>query len=221
MYRLFVAGAFALALSPIAGAEAATFGGSTSFSGDVCDLDTDGDSGFDDCRTIEQPGAGNPVGVFSLTLDGLDPNATTAALVEITVEEADLFTDSGANNRSEFFALSLDDLFLGVLFDRSTSDEAAINASLGASVEANIAAAAATSDAISLSFRIPLDEFAPLIADGSLTAFFDFSADQGVGTFLNPSLSVSYAVPLPASMLLLLSGFAGLAFVGRRKTAAA
>lgn len=220
MNKCFLAGAFALALLPGEQAEAVTFSASTSFPGDVCGLDTDGDSGFDDCRTIEQPGTNNPVGVFSLTLDGLNPDASSDATVSISVAEADLFTDSGANNRLEFFALSIDSLFLGVLFDRSTSNEALINAGLAASVSANIVAATGTTDAISLMFDIPLAEFAPLISDGSLTFFFDFSDDPGVGAFLDPEVSVSYAVPLPGGLALLLTGLAGLGCLRRLRAAA-
>ncbi|MEM7523443.1 MAG: VPLPA-CTERM sorting domain-containing protein, partial [Pseudomonadota bacterium] len=209
--------ALALALMTTNGAHAATAGGTAAFAGDICTLDIDAESGFDDCRTLLQPGADNPVGVFSLTIDELDTKAFSDATITITSSLADLFKPLGDNDAAEHFGLSIDGVSFGVLFDETKADERAINPGLADSVGANISAATASRDAISLVFTIAQADFAGLVADGSLTALFDFRTDESVGNFVDPTFSVSYAVPLPASMMLMLSGLAGLFYLGRRR----
>ena len=69
-------------------ANAATF--TASFSGDVCAIPPAvSEAGESDCSFIEQ--AGSSKGVFALTIDNVDPNIASDAMVTILSSGADLF----------------------------------------------------------------------------------------------------------------------------------
>lgn len=169
--------------------------------GNICKIyDTNPVNGLNDCNEISQ-GNGNPLGVFSLGLSGLPVAATGGAEFQIWVQDADLFGPTGGNTTAEFFSLFIDNLFLGTLFDDSIMDEDAGPAQgLAASVAANILSAGAAPHLLNLNFFLPAASFAPLIADGSLTAFFDFSSDRNTNRFVNPTFSVSYTIEDPGSI---------------------
>ena len=207
---------------------AATF--ITDFGGDVCSIppaDQSPDGG--DCRLIEWQS--NPVGVFTMSLTGMDPNVVGDATVGISSTRADLFRTDGQlepggsrNNPVEFFELWLDDVYYGRLFDETTADEAAISPELAESVQINIDQATNTVDPFRLSFTVPEAITRDLVADGTLTARFDFRNSGDVNLLLDPTFVVSYdtevpavPVPLPAGGLLLAAGCLAFGAVGRRK----
>lgn len=169
--------------------------------GNICKIyDTNPLNGLNDCNEILQDN-GNPLGVFSLGLTGLPVAATGGAEFQIWVQDADLFGPTGGNTTAEFFSLFLDNLLLGTLFEGNPADEDAGPAKgLAASVAANIASAGAAPHLLNLNFFLPAAAFAPLIADGTLTAIFDFSSDRNTNRFLNPTFSVSYTIEDPSSI---------------------
>jgi len=209
-----------LTFGAFSAANAVTVTSTYSYVGDICD-DFDADGGatgadFNDCNEIVQDGGAT--GLFGMELLGLRAHIVSDALFTLSVQVADLFSVGGGNNPNEAFGFSLDNVFLGNLFDDSTADEAAINGSLAASVQANIDASPKSDSAIDLSFSVAAADIAPIIQDGRMTAWFDFSGD--VNSMRNIELTVNYAaIPLPAGGALLLAGLLGLGAVRRRKTA--
>ncbi len=199
-------------------AQAVSVTASSSYIGDICD-DFDADGGpsgidFNDCKDAVQNGG--PVGLFGLEVLGLRSHIVSDAVFTISASVADLFLVGGGNNPIEHFGFSLDNIFLGTLFDESTVDEAIINAGLAASVEDNIAASTGSDSSIELNFSMSAAEIAPIVQDQRITAWFDFQG-AGVNSMRNLTLSVSYeAVPLPASGLFLVFGLAGLGLARRR-----
>jgi hypothetical protein len=216
----------------IAGSAASAATYSASYTGDVCSIPPSV-PGSEDCAVIQQ--AGSPTGEFELKLNGLDANISSDAKITVTSTNADLFrtdaqggSSTARNNPDEYFGFSLDTLFLGILFDASTADEAAINAGLAVSVQSNIDATGDQSVApINLEFILPKAQAASLVADGMISATFNFAfpldVNYNVNLFNNPAVTIEYdtkapsVVPLPASSLLLLAGLGGLATLRRKR----
>lgn len=220
--------ALAMAICSAFSAQAATVTSSTAYFGELCSTDETGaPDDLNDCATI--PGNVGILGVYDLMIFDLDPNVVSDAHLSLTVKVADLFSTGDTaeavdNNPNERFRLFVDGVDYGLLFDESTADEAAVNQSLADSVQENIDAAAWTADQITLDFVISLADFAPLIKDGALFLRVDFRDDLNINTFRDMVFTVSYetgltAVPAPASLLLLLSGIAGIAAVRKPKAA--
>ena len=206
--------ACAIVVFAVGAANATTVTGVASFEGDVCAFDP---SGGNDCLNIEQPDTANDVGVFTLGITGLNSQISGPATISITSTNADLFLTGGGNNIRERFELLIDDVSFGVLFDGSTADEAAINPGLALSVQQAIDNSSTSADSLFLSLQLSNAEIAPLLDDGELEFTFDFRVDVDVGSFTNIGITAVYAVPLPSSMVLMFSGFAGFIYLGRRR----
>lgn len=199
-------------------ASAATVTFSTSATGNICSIfDANSENGLNDCNEINQQN-GNPIGLFSLSFYNLPSPSPGPVNFNLTSLDADLFGPAGGNSTGEFFALSLNSLSLGTLFDGSQTDEAnGPGIGLAASVAANIAAATTAPHALNLSFSLAYADFVPLVSQGSLTAFLDFRQDRNVNRFVDPTFTVQYqvgeiaTVPLPSSVLLLLAALVLLA----------
>ncbi len=200
-------------------AEAVTVTGSYTYIGDICD-DFDADGGasgtdFNDCDEIVQSN-GSPVGTFGMNISGLNPRISSDATFSLSVRVADLFGVGGGNNPRESFGFRLEDYRLGNLFDETTADEAAINAGLAASVQSSIDASTASSGAVNLIWTMAAADLYPIVQDGTIGGYFDFTGD--VNSMRDIDFSVTYAaVPVPASGALIVAGLGLLGFM-RRKT---
>jgi hypothetical protein len=238
MKKLLILGA-ATVMSIGSAASAATY--SASFSGDVCSIPPGADGPFVDCSLIEQ--AGNPTGVFTLALTGLNPNIAGDAKITVSAQFADLFLNDEQiaqelaslpqgttprtnirNNLDESFVLSLDSLLIGRLFDGLP--ENSIFQGLSASVQASIDNATGSVGSFLLEFLVAKSQIEPLLADGEIFTTFDFRAPNAiynVNFFSDPAVTLEYqvgnpqVVPLPASGLLLIAGVLSLALSKRRR----
>ena len=223
MHKPLLFALFATIMPLAHAANALTVTSSNSYIGDICD-DFDSNGGatgtdFNDCNEIVQNGG--PLGLFSLGLENLKSFATSAAHFDVSVRISDLFGVGGGNNPIENFALRLDNYALGTLFDASIHDEALINAGLAQSVQANIDASTASHGPINLAFSLTVGEITPLIADGRIDMFFDFSSDGGVNSMRDISISVNYsAVPLPAGGIPFVLALAAVGFCANRRNRA-
>ena len=221
MLNLFGTGLLAaiasLSLGVFSAAQATTVTSSYSYLGDICD-DFDADGGvsgtdFNDCDQIVFED--RSMGTFAMELLGLRAHIVSDAIFTFSVRVADVFAFGGGNNSRERFGFSLDNLFLGTLFDQSTDDEALLSPSLAASVQANIERSFSSDSPIDLTFSVGKADIAPNLQDGRLTALLNFQGD--VNSIRDIEFSVTYAaVPVPASRLLLALGLLGLRAAGRR-----
>lgn len=218
----------ALAILSATSAAAST----ATYDDDVCLLDPTATAAGADCALIEQTPT-SPVGLFTLTVGGLDPNIAGPAMITISAI-GDLFQNDdqiaerggGRNNPEEYFGLSLDSYFIGILFDDSDTE---LPADIFEDIVASTDAATNSVGLFELSFSLPESVMAPLVADGMVDVLFDFrfsgDPNYNVNLFRSVSATIEYEtggvappseIPLPASALLLLCGLGGLRVLTRR-----
>ncbi len=206
-------------------------GANGSPNGEPCADFVAGSGAFGNCNEIVQ-GNGNATGVFSLTIDGLVANPITDGTIRIQSSNADL--GNNAVNRTtglalEHFALEIDDIEYGVLYSPNVpvSDPGLAAAVLASPITTG------SNQVLDLTFTIERSILSRLVADGTMTAFFDFSRSfpstapgsnvDNVNSFRNARFTVTYdvadvaPVPVPAAGFLLLAGLGGFAALRRRK----